>query len=138
MLAHCGKLCYYPAASLFGIGGLLYLSKHTQAEKRHRQSLKRQARNYAYRSRLRSFVKRARLAITNNSEDKEKHVQAACRELDRMVTKGVIHKNTAARGKSQLMTNYPKGTDTQSGLAATEARTALGVESEQAEAGEVE
>jgi len=48
-------------------------------------------------------VKKARLAIAEDSEDKEEQVQAACRELDRMVTKGVIHKNTAARRKSRLM-----------------------------------
>jgi len=49
------------------------------------------------------MLKKARLAVVNNTEDKDKLVAEACRELDRMVTKGVIHKNTASRTKSRLL-----------------------------------
>ena len=80
------------------------MAKRSQAAKRHRQSLKKQARNYAYRSRLRTFVKQARQAIATGTEDREELVSVACRELDRMVSKGVIHKNNASRKKSRLMT----------------------------------
>ncbi len=79
------------------------MAKQTQAAKRHRQSLVRRDRNFAYRSRLRTFMKRARQAIDENSDDKKTHVDTACRELDRMVTKGVMHKNTASRSKSRLV-----------------------------------
>jgi small subunit ribosomal protein S20 len=79
------------------------VTKRTQPEKRHRQSLKRKARNYAYRSQLRTVIKKARIAVENGSEDRQALVFEACRELDRMVTKGVVHKNTAARRKSRLM-----------------------------------
>ena len=79
------------------------MAKQSQPEKRHRQSEKRRERNYAYRSRLRTYIKRARLALVNDTEDKEELVAKACRELDRMVTKGVIKKNNASRSKSRLL-----------------------------------
>ena len=79
------------------------VAKSKQPAKRHRQSLKRRTRNYAYRSRLRTFVKNAQIAINQNVDDKDSSVMTACRELDRMVTKGVLHRNTAARGKSKLI-----------------------------------
>lgn len=77
--------------------------KSKQPAKRHRQSLKRRERNYDLRSRLRTYIKNAREAVNSNAEDKDEKVSSACRELDRMVTKGLIHKNTASRGKSRLL-----------------------------------
>lgn len=65
--------------------------------------MRKQARNYAYRSRLRTFVKNARMAINAGTEDKDAKVMVACRELDRMATRGILHKNAAARGKSRLI-----------------------------------
>lgn len=78
------------------------MAKRTQAAKRHRQSLKNRARNYSYRSRLRTFIKKARSAVLEGQSDSAVLVAAAMRELDRMVTKGVLHKNNAARRKSRL------------------------------------
>ena len=63
----------------------------------------KQERNYAYRTRLRSYMKKARLAITANAENKDEVVTRACRELDRMATRGIIHKNNASRRKSRLI-----------------------------------
>jgi len=87
------------------------VAKQTQAGKRHRQSLVRRDRNYAYRSRLRTYMKRARLAIDENADDKQTHVDIACRELDRMVTKGVLHKNNASRSKSRLVHALKRATN---------------------------
>jgi small subunit ribosomal protein S20 len=102
-LASGDKLCYSPAADFLLRWRIwFYVAKSTQPAKRHRQSLKRRERNYGYRSRLRTFLKKAREAIASDAGDKEERVQAACRELDRMVTKGVIHKNSASRRKSRL------------------------------------
>ena len=78
------------------------MAKNTQSAKRHRQSLKRRARNYSYRSRLKKYLKNARLAIMNDADDKEELVDQACRELDHMASKGVIHRNNASRRKSRL------------------------------------
>ena len=79
------------------------MAKRNQAAKRHRQSLKNRARNYAYRSKLRTHIKGARLAIESDAGDKDEKTGVAMRELDRMVSKGVLHKNNAARRKSRLM-----------------------------------
>jgi len=69
------------------------------AEKRIRQAARKQARNRAVRSRLRTAVKKYRQA-----EDKEKAraVPGIFSDIDRARQKGVIHKNAAARYKSRL------------------------------------
>ena len=74
------------------------------AIKRNRQNIKRRLRNRQYRGSARSFIKRARIAM----EDGEKEMARtetlnAVRALDKAVSKGVIHKNNAARRKSRLM-----------------------------------
>jgi len=85
------------------------VAKRTQAAKRHKQSLKNRERNYSMRSRLRTFLKKATTAIEEESPDKDALVVAAQRELDRMATKGVLHKNNAARKKSRLARASRKG-----------------------------
>ena len=42
-------------------------------------------------------------AIENNAADKEQAVRAAVSSIDRAVSKGLLHKNTAARKKSALV-----------------------------------
>ena len=71
--------------------------------KRNRQNEKRRIRNRVYRGRARTFVSKARVAISENSEDAKAAVMKAVSELDRAASKGVIHKNNAARRKSRLM-----------------------------------
>ena len=88
--------------SLF-LEGYFFVAKRSQAAKRHRQGLKNRERNYSYRSRLKTFLKKARTAIEDDSADKATVVATAVRELDRMVTKGVLHKNNASRRKSRLV-----------------------------------
>ena len=72
------------------------------AIKRIRTSEKRRLRNRAVRSRVRSVLKTARAAVTTTGEDARTAVLQAIRTLDKAVTKGVIHRNTAARKKSAL------------------------------------
>lgn len=74
-----------------------------QSAKRARQNEKRFAINKARRSRIRTFLRKVEEAIT--SGDKEAAtaaLRAAQPELMRGVTKGVFHKNTAARKMSRL------------------------------------
>ena len=68
--------------------------------KRMRQSERRRARNRALRSKLRSAVKTARTVEPGG--DRASAVAEAIRALDKAVTKGVVHRNTAARRKSGL------------------------------------
>ena len=74
-----------------------------QAKKRIRRNDRRAEINGARVSRIRTFVKQVEAAL--EAGDKEK-AQAAIRkvqpELARGVSKGVVHKNTAARKFSRL------------------------------------
>lgn len=74
-----------------------------QSKKRARQNEARYAVNKARRSRIRTFLRKVEEAI--GSGDKAvaaEALRAAQPELMRGVTKGVIHKNTAARKMSRL------------------------------------
>ena len=69
------------------------------ALKRIRQNEKRRLRNRGVRSQVRTAVKTARAA---GGDALRTTVAEAIRSLDKAVTKGVIHRNTAARKKSAL------------------------------------
>lgn len=72
--------------------------------KRNRQNEKRRLRNRIYRGSARTYVSRARVAISGeNVEEAQAAVLAAVSALDKAASKGVIHKNNAARRKSRLM-----------------------------------
>ncbi len=72
------------------------------AIKRIKQSEKRRQRNRAARSTIRSAVKTARGALVTPTPETKAVVHDAIRALDRAVTQGVLHRNTAARKKSAL------------------------------------
>ena len=69
------------------------------AIKRMRQTERRRVRNRMIRSKVRTAVKVARAADAGTSRAA---ILEAIRELDKAVSKGVIHRNTAARKKSTL------------------------------------
>ena len=71
--------------------------------KRNRQTIKRAERNKAVRSELKTRTKAAAAAIETGAEDKADRVKAAVKRIDSAASKGVIHKNAAARRKSRLM-----------------------------------
>jgi len=80
------------------------MANHKSAIKRIRQALKHREYNRAYRTRARSFVKKARVAISSsNIQSAEEATRVAIRDLDRAASKGVIHARNAARRKSRLM-----------------------------------
>lgn len=72
------------------------------AIKRMKQSEQRRQRNRAARTTIRSTVKSARVALAGKSPESRAVVQEALRTLDRAVSRGVMHRNTAARKKSAL------------------------------------
>ena len=76
--------------------------------KRNRQTIKRQARNKAVRSELRTRTKRANAAIAEGAEDSEESIRLAIKRIDKAAAKGVIHKNQAANRKSRLMKRAAK------------------------------
>ena len=74
-----------------------------QAKKRARQNEARFQVNKARRSRIRTFLRTLEEAIASGDQAAAKTaLQAAQPELMRGVTKGVVHKNTAARKMSRL------------------------------------
>lgn len=60
-------------------------------------------RNQAVRSRIKTLRQKAIKAVVANGIAGETAVKLALKELDTAATKGMIHKNTAARRKSRLM-----------------------------------
>ncbi len=79
------------------------MANSPQAKKRARQNEKRYAINKARRSRIRTFLRKVEEAIASgDKEAAQAALRAAQPELMRGVTKGVFHKNTAARKMSRL------------------------------------
>lgn len=79
------------------------MANSPQAKKRARQNQKRYAINKARRSRIRTFLRKVEEAIASgDKEAAQAALRAAQPELMRGVTKGVFHKNTAARKMSRL------------------------------------
>ncbi len=73
------------------------------AKKRARQAVRRRNHNASFKSRFRTYLKKVIAAI----EAGDKPAAAASFKeaqpiIDKMVTKGIIHKNKAARHKSRL------------------------------------
>ena len=79
------------------------MANSPQAKKRARQNEKRFAINKARRSRIRTYLRRVEEAIASGDKNAASEaLKAAQPELMRGVTKGVFHKNTAARKMSRL------------------------------------
>ena len=71
--------------------------------KRNKQNEKRRMRNKAVKSELKTYVRKFReVADTGDAEAANLAMQAACRKLDKAVSKGVIHSNQAANKKSAM------------------------------------
>jgi small subunit ribosomal protein S20 len=77
------------------------LANLQSAIKRIRSNERKRVRNRIIRTRARSAVGAAKTA--EKADAKEAAIRAAIRELDRAASKGVIHKNNAARRKSRLL-----------------------------------
>ncbi|MDA8289499.1 MAG: 30S ribosomal protein S20 [Actinomycetota bacterium] len=71
--------------------------------KRNRQNEQRRERNKAVRSELKTRAKRVLGSAQASAEETPELLRAAVRRIDQAATKGVIHKNQAARRKSRLM-----------------------------------
>ena len=76
------------------------------AEKRIRQEHKRRLHNRAQRSRIKTAIKDVLSAP--NAESAEPALKRASALLDRMASRALIHRNKAARKKSQLARHVAK------------------------------
>jgi small subunit ribosomal protein S20 len=80
------------------------VANHKQAEKRNRQRIKRRRRNLVHLNTMRTYMKRVRKAIaTGDGETAEKTLPLALHAVAKACSKGVIHRNTAARYNSRLI-----------------------------------
>jgi small subunit ribosomal protein S20 len=79
------------------------VASHASALKAHRQSLKNRERNRQYRSRLRGALRSIRAAVDSNNLSAAKDaLKETISLIDKMASKGVIHRNAAGRHKSRL------------------------------------
>jgi len=70
--------------------------------KRNRQNEARRVRNKAVRSELKTRTKAAATAADEGADNADELARQAVKRLDKAASKGVIHKNQAARRKSRL------------------------------------
>ena len=79
------------------------MATHKSAVNRDRQSKAQRLRNMAYKTRAKNTIKEVRLAIANKKiEDARLSLNKAISILEKIQSKGVIHKNTAGRKISRL------------------------------------
>jgi len=78
------------------------------SKKRVLVNVKKATINKAHKTNLRTKLKIAKLNIENKAENATTSVQDAIITIDKAVSKGLLHKNAAARKKSRLMSNLKK------------------------------
>ena len=77
--------------------------KNLSAEKRARQSVKRNLRNRSVESGVKTVIKKVETAVTSGNRDEAgKALLQAVRALNKAASKGVVHRNTASRNISRL------------------------------------
>ncbi len=78
-------------------------NRHPSAMKRARQNVKRNARNTSLRSSLRTAVKKVLVAVEDDETTvAQTELSQAIRALGKATSKGIVHKNYAARKISRL------------------------------------
>lgn len=79
------------------------MANHVSAKKRAKQSEKKAKINSANRNRMRTFVKKVELALVAGDVAGADVAFKICQpEVQKGISKGLIHKNTAARKLSRL------------------------------------
>jgi small subunit ribosomal protein S20 len=77
--------------------------RHKSAIKRHRQSIKRQAHNLTIRTHVRHTVRDLREVIAKKDvTTAEAKLRSVMATVQKAATKGVLHRNNAARRISRL------------------------------------
>jgi small subunit ribosomal protein S20 len=89
------------------------VATHASALKAHKQSLVHREHNRKFRSQLRTTLKQIRAFIDDpksavKAQGAKKQLSAAVSLIDKMASKGVIHRNTASRYKARLSARVAK------------------------------
>ena len=83
--------------------------RNKSALKANRQNIKRREANRSLRAKLRTGLKGIRKSLdTKDVEGAKKALGTLQSLVDKMATKGIIHKNTASRYKSRLAAKISK------------------------------
>ena len=83
--------------------------RNKSALKANRQNIKRRAHNRELRAKLRTGLKGIRKSLDAKDVEGAKKALTSLQSLvDKMATKGIIHKNTASRYKSRLAAKISK------------------------------
>src|SRR6516225_4923190 len=106
----CGgpaRISFFVASPTDNLEGLPRVANIKSQIKRNKQNEKAHQRNKAVKSSLRTSVRKFREAAdARNLDEAETALRAACRQLDKAASKGVIHKNQAANRKSAIARRY--------------------------------
>jgi small subunit ribosomal protein S20 len=78
------------------------MANHPSALKRMRQNEKKRLRNMSYKSKVKTAVKKYLKAVEEKTDDASNLLNATTSLLNKGVTKGIFHKNTASRSISRL------------------------------------
>lgn len=79
------------------------MANHADALKRMRQNTKRRMRNRHYRATMRTQIKKVRVAVENGElETASAQLNNAVSVIQRLASKGVIHRRNASRRVSRL------------------------------------
>ena len=76
------------------------MANHKSAKKRIKTDNKKRIRNHHYKSQMRTMIKKIR--STTDVEAARNFLRDTVSLLDKLVLKGMIHKNLASRNKSRL------------------------------------
>ncbi|NLX01283.1 MAG: 30S ribosomal protein S20 [Syntrophomonadaceae bacterium] len=83
------------------------MAKSKTPAKRARKAEENRLRNKAYKSRLKTAIKKYESALQeDNQEAARDNLLQVTSLIDKSVNKGVLHKNTAARRKSSLVKKF--------------------------------
>jgi small subunit ribosomal protein S20 len=97
-----------------------HIPVHPSAEKRHRQNLKRHARNRLVKTRMRTAAKNALDVIAGtDAAAANAALREAARLLQKAASKGVIKRNSASRKIARLSRRLHKAHGTQTGASAS-------------------
>lgn len=83
------------------------IERKVSAQKRARQNVKRHVRNRALLIRLRKTVKKFRAVLAaQNKKEAQELLKPTLSTIARMASKGILHRNTAARYRSRLQQQF--------------------------------
>ena len=84
------------------------MANSLSSKKRIRQNAKQRLRNRAIKSSMKTQIKKVTEATRTGSDadQVEKELRLAQKKIDQAIAKGIIHKNTASRKKSQLARQF--------------------------------